>query len=45
MKVVTKELASDITTLNIITLADQHIGEPNCDIKLVEKQIEEIKYP
>ncbi len=43
MKVVKKELASDITTLNIMTLADQHIGEKNCDTKLVEKQIEEIK--
>ena len=43
MKVVTRELASDITTLNIMTLADQHIGEKNCDTKLVEKQIEEIK--
>ena len=37
MKVVVKELASDITTLNIVTLADQHIGEKNCDQRYVDK--------
>lgn len=36
-------ILDNVSNLKIKTMADLHIGEANCDIKLIQKTIEEIK--
>lgn len=43
MKAINVSLSQDLTNLEIVPLADLHLGDPLCDIKLIKEKIDYIK--